>query len=200
MDTVRPHEARKKPSRSEAFATPYRTAADIGETKFHMTSAERRSRLGDFLKTKRASIGPEMFALPLQRRRRVPGLRREELAFLAGMSVTWYTQLESGAPITVSTALLRRLSDTLGLSELERAYLFSLAIDELGIVSSVLGDLEVLAGSRIVAPSLSDELAMGAADPSLAQDANLRGADSRKCERVATARLRGSLPDRHLAA
>jgi transcriptional regulator with XRE-family HTH domain len=90
----------------------------------------------------------------------VPGLRREELALLAGMSVTWYTQLEAGTPITVSPALLRRLSDTLGLSELERAYLFSLAIDEFGILSSLVADLEMLAGSRIAASSLADEIGM----------------------------------------
>jgi transcriptional regulator with XRE-family HTH domain len=125
-----------------------------------MNGGERRTRLGDFLKAKRAQIQPAEFALPVHRRRRVAGLRREEIALLAGISVTWYTQLEAGAPITVSPALLRRLSDVLHLSGLERAFLFSLAIDDLAIVTSVLSDLEMLAGLHINAGCLDDEIAI----------------------------------------
>lgn len=125
-----------------------------------MNGSERRNRLGDFLKAKRAQVQPAEFALPVHRRRRVAGLRREEIAMLAGISVTWYTQLEAGAPITVSPALLRRLSDVLRLSGLERAFLFSLAIDDMAIVTSVLSDLETLAGSHICASHLQDEIAM----------------------------------------
>jgi transcriptional regulator with XRE-family HTH domain len=125
-----------------------------------MNGSERRTRLGDFLKAKRAKVRPAQFALPVHRRRRVPGLRREEIAMLAGISVTWYTQLEAGASITVSPSLLRRLSDVLHLSGLERAFLFSLAIDDMAIVTSVLSDLETLAGSHICASSLEDEIAM----------------------------------------
>lgn len=125
-----------------------------------MNGSERRTRLGGFLKAKRAQVQPDEFALPVHRRRRVAGLRREEIAMLAGISVTWYTQLEAGAPITVSPALLRRLSDVLRLSGLERAFLFSLAIDDMAIVTSVLSDLETLAGSQICASCLDDEIAM----------------------------------------
>ncbi len=120
---------------------------------------ERRRLLGEFLKSKRAATPPTRFNLPLHRKRRVPGLRREELALLAGVSTTWYTLLESGSPITVSPALLRRLSDVLDLSALERAYLFTLAIDELGIINTVLPELSVLS-SRIAAETFEGEIAL----------------------------------------
>ena len=80
---------------------------------------------------------------------------------MAGMSVAWYTQLESGAEITVSPATLRRISDVLALSNLERAYLFTLAIDELGILGTVVPDLDILAGAkRIAADTFEDEVAL----------------------------------------
>jgi transcriptional regulator with XRE-family HTH domain len=120
----------------------------------------RRKRLAAFLKAKRAQTSPAAFGLPLFQRRRVSGLRREEVALLAGISVTWYTQLESGAPITVSPALLRRLGDVLHLSELERAYLYSLAIDEMAVFGSVFGDLAVLAGGRIAAETFAGEVGL----------------------------------------
>jgi len=120
----------------------------------------RRVRLAEFLKAKRAQAQPADFDLPAFGRRRVQGLRREEVALLAGMSVTWYTQLESGAPITVSPALLQRLAGVLRLSELERAFLFSLAIDEMGVVSSVLADVSVLPGTRIAAETFAGEVAL----------------------------------------
>ncbi|MBD5606166.1 MAG: helix-turn-helix domain-containing protein [Candidatus Eremiobacteraeota bacterium] len=121
---------------------------------------ERRRRLGDFLKRKRSSIAPSAFDLPVSRRRRVAGLRREEVALLAGISVAWYTQLESGAEITVSPALLRRIADVLGLSRLERAYLFTLAIDEMGVVNAVVPELELLSCPRIAGETFEDEIAM----------------------------------------
>ena len=120
----------------------------------------RRRRLGELLKAKRAEIEPGRFGLPLQRRRRVAGLRREEVALLAGISVTWYTQLESGADITVSPALLGRLATVLELTQLERAYLFTLAFDELAAVDTVFPELEILAGPRIAAETFQGEIAL----------------------------------------
>lgn len=120
----------------------------------------RRARLGTFLRAKRATITPERFDLPVFRRRRASGLRREELALLAGISVAWYTQLESGAAITVSPALIRRLSDILSLSAIERAYMFTLAFDELGAVDAVLPELELLSGLRIAAETFDAEIAL----------------------------------------
>jgi transcriptional regulator with XRE-family HTH domain len=121
---------------------------------------ERRRRLGEFLKHKRATLAPGAFGLPVNRRRRVAGLRREEVALLAGISVAWYTQLESGADITVSPALLRRISDVFGLSQLERAYLFTLAIDEMSVFGTLLPELDVLSGARIAAETFDAEIAL----------------------------------------
>ncbi len=127
------------------------------EATFHSRD-DRRARLGAFLKAKRAALRPADFGLPVYKRRRVEGLRREEVALLAGISVTWYTQLESGAPITVSPSLLRRLADVLALSAIERTFLFGLAIDEMGITSSLLAELEILCGPHIAGPSFESEI------------------------------------------
>ncbi len=120
---------------------------------------DRRRKLGDFLKAKRASLDPLTFGLPVHFRRRVAGLRREEVALLAGISVTWYTQIECAASITISPALLGRLADVLRLAQLERAYLFTLGIDEMGIINAVVPQLEMLTGSRIAAATFDGEIA-----------------------------------------
>ncbi len=120
----------------------------------------RRNRLGSFLRMKRATLLPERFDLPVFRRRRVTGLRREELALLAGISVAWYTQLESGASINVSPALVRRLANIFDLSAIERAYVFALAFDELGAVDRVLPELELLCGARIAGETFAAQIAL----------------------------------------
>ena len=121
--------------------------------------SDRRRKLGDFLKAKRAALDPLQFGLPVHVRRRVAGLRREEVALLAGIGVTWYTQIECGAAITISPALLGRLADVFRLTPLERAYLFTLGIDEMGIINTVVPQLEMLSGSRIAAPTFDGEIA-----------------------------------------
>jgi transcriptional regulator with XRE-family HTH domain len=105
-------------------------------------------------------VAPSSYDLPVNRRRRVAGLRREEVALLAGMSVAWYAQLESGAEITVSPAMLRRIADVLGLSRLERAYLFTLAIDEMGVVAEIVPHFDLLAGARIAGETFESEIAL----------------------------------------
>jgi len=132
------------------------------ETTAHDATGEptRRAKLGAFLRAKRATIGPERFELPIFRRRRVPGLRREEVALLAGISVAWYTQLESGAAMGVSPALIRRIADILALTALERAYVFTLAFDELNALDAVLPELELLTGARIAAETFDDEIGL----------------------------------------
>lgn len=122
--------------------------------------ASRRHELGTFLKAKRAATDPARFDLPVHRRRRVAGLRREEVALLAGISVTWYTQIESGANITISPGLLGRLADVFGLTPLERAYLFTLGIDEMGVINAVAPELHLLSGSKIAAETLEGEIAL----------------------------------------
>jgi hypothetical protein len=89
--------------------------------------ARRRKDLAAFLRAKRAEIRPSDFGLPTSRRRRAPGLLREELAQICGIGLTWYTWLEQGRDIHVSTDLLQRLTRALRLSPHDAAYLFSLA-------------------------------------------------------------------------
>lgn len=92
--------------------------------------SRRRRELGEFLKARRAALRPEDFGLSALGRRRTPGLRREELAQVSGVGVTWYTWLEQGRDIRVSADLLQRLSRTLRLSPHDAVYLFSLADQE----------------------------------------------------------------------
>ena len=98
-----------------AFKPGYRALVD-----------SRKRQLSEFLKSCRARVSPADVGLPEADRRRTPGLRREDVAALAGVSVTWYTWLEQGRDIQVSAAVLERISSTLQLSPDEREYLFAL--------------------------------------------------------------------------
>lgn len=80
-----------------------------------------------FLMTRRARITPEQVGLPPGRRRRVPGLRREEVAQLAGVSIEYYTQIERGHVAGVSDEVLDAVAGALQLTEAETAHLFDLA-------------------------------------------------------------------------
>src|SRR5205807_1744795 len=74
--------------------------AAMGTTpKSRCVAIARRKELADFLRSRRARLGPEAVGLPNGFRRRTPGLRREEVAHLAGVGVTWYTWLEQGREI-----------------------------------------------------------------------------------------------------
>ena len=88
---------------------------------------QRREELSRFLKSARARISPAEVGLPPGDRRRTRGLRREEIASLAGMSVTWYTWFEQGRDVQLSAQMLERLSATLKLNPEEREFLFALA-------------------------------------------------------------------------
>lgn len=87
----------------------------------------RRKALGEFLKVLRERSAPEAFGFPPGQRRRTSGLRREEVAQLAGISPTWYTWMEQGREVNVSPDVLGRLADALRLTRSERAYLFEMA-------------------------------------------------------------------------
>jgi transcriptional regulator with XRE-family HTH domain len=87
----------------------------------------KRSDLGAFLRTRRERITPEMAELAPGPRRRTPGLRREEVAQLAGVGVTWYTWLEQGRPINASGQVLDAIARTLRLDAVERQHLYRLA-------------------------------------------------------------------------
>lgn len=83
-------------------------------------------QVSEFLKSCRARLQPSDLGLPDPQRRRTPGLRREDVAALSGLSVTWYTWLEQGRNVHVSDTVLERLSTTFRLSADERNYLYSL--------------------------------------------------------------------------
>jgi transcriptional regulator with XRE-family HTH domain len=87
----------------------------------------RRAELGGFLKARRAGLRPEDAGLPPGPRRRTPGLRREEVALLAGVGVSWYTWLEQGRPINASWQVLDAVARTLQLDAAERWHLYRLA-------------------------------------------------------------------------
>ncbi len=92
------------------------------------TSIEpRRAALGEFLKARRARVTPAEVGLPPGSRRRTSGLRREEVALLAGVGVTWYTWLEQGRAINASAQVLDAVARTLQLNDVEREHLYQLA-------------------------------------------------------------------------
>ncbi|MDQ2819035.1 MAG: helix-turn-helix transcriptional regulator [Pseudomonadota bacterium] len=96
---------------------------------------DQRREFGAFLTSRRALLQPADFALP-QGKRRTPGLRREEVALLAGVSVSWYTWLEQGRDIQPSSDALTRIAAVLKLDRVESAHLFALAALDVPAVSS----------------------------------------------------------------
>ena len=89
---------------------------------------DRHHAVAEFLRSRRARLSPEQVGFSRGMRRRTPGLRREEVALLAGVSPEWYTWLEQGRAITVSVQLLESLARVLQLDDTERTYLFLLAL------------------------------------------------------------------------
>jgi len=87
----------------------------------------RRAKLRHFLRARRAQITPEEVGLVNMERRRTPGLRREEVAALAGVGVSWYTWLEQGRDINASESIVNAVSDALRLEGCERDYFHRLA-------------------------------------------------------------------------
>lgn len=100
-----------------------RVVTSGGET----TSGARRRAFGAFLKARRGMVAPEGVGLSRFGRRRVPGLRREEVAQIVGISETWYTWLEQGRDIRASPEVLEALCGLFGLDDFSRRYLYHLA-------------------------------------------------------------------------
>ena len=98
----------------------------IGD-KETMNDEQRRQDLADFLRTRRTRLSPEQVGLISGGRRRTPGLRREEVAQLANVGVSWYTLLEQGRDIHHSSEVLHSIADALQLTPDERQHLFLLA-------------------------------------------------------------------------
>ncbi|HXY99437.1 MAG TPA: helix-turn-helix transcriptional regulator [Stellaceae bacterium] len=99
----------------------------MNATMIEGRSLEQRRELGEFVRAHRERLTPAAFGLPGGSRRRTPGLRREEVAQLCGLSATWYTWIEQGRDVSVSPTALARLAGALRLGRAERAYLFELA-------------------------------------------------------------------------
>jgi transcriptional regulator with XRE-family HTH domain len=91
-----------------------------------MLSDERRREIADFLKTRRMRRQPEELGLPRGRRRRTPGLRREEVAAAAGVSAEWYTWLEQAREVRPSAQVLTRIGAALRLEPHESRHLLTL--------------------------------------------------------------------------
>ena len=92
-----------------------------------MPDANQRQDLADFLRNQRDRLQPETVGLTSHNRRRTPGLRREEVAMLAGISTEWYTWLEQARDINVSQETLEKIADALRLEPSEREYVLLLA-------------------------------------------------------------------------
>ncbi|AEM84319.1 helix-turn-helix domain-containing protein [Streptomyces violaceusniger] len=150
-----------------------------------------KTRLGDFLQARRSQLRPEDVGAPTYgERRRVPGLRREELALLAGVSTSYYTRLEQGQSLSASPDVLDAIAGALRLDESERRYLHDLArvgrqrargrrpapervteamrqlLDVLGDVPAIVlgGRSDVLAWNRLGHALFAGHLAPGAPD------------------------------------
>src|SRR6201996_4487082 len=105
-------------------AAEYRRMPDVSTAT---VSRARRTELASFLRSRRERVSPEDVGLPPGGRRRTAGLRREEVAQLAGVGVTWYTWLEQGRPINASVQVLDAVARTLRLDQAEREHLYRLA-------------------------------------------------------------------------
>jgi hypothetical protein len=110
-----------------AIASAHKDPDQHIDLKKPSPNGTRRAELGRFLKASRSRISPDDVGLPPGPRRRTPGLRREEVALLAGVGVTWYTWLEQGRPINASTQVLDAVARTLRLDQAGRWHLYRLA-------------------------------------------------------------------------
>ena len=118
-----------------AILAPSARVHSSWESKYHVHTIEMRSNgampsrsdLADFLRARRAALHPEDVGLIPGPRRRTQGLRREEVALLANVSVSWYTWLEQGRPINASIDVLHALADALRFDPVERNHLLTLS-------------------------------------------------------------------------
>jgi transcriptional regulator with XRE-family HTH domain/predicted DNA-binding transcriptional regulator AlpA len=92
-----------------------------------MSEEERRQALAEFLRTRRARLSPADVGLPGNRRRRTPGLRREEVALLANIGTSWYVALEQGRDVHPSEQVLESIAQALQLTATEQQHFFVLA-------------------------------------------------------------------------
>ncbi|MEO1295852.1 MAG: helix-turn-helix transcriptional regulator [Cyanobacteria bacterium J06636_16] len=103
-----------------------RSAAPNYRKRSNRVSSERLTELAEFLRFCRKRISPDVLGLPVQPRRRNPGLSRAEVASLAGISIDWYIWLEQGRDIRPSLQVVDKLAEVFRLTEPERRYLYAL--------------------------------------------------------------------------
>lgn len=107
-----------------------------GRAATYPVCMDNRSEVREFLMSRRAKLTPEQAGMPAGPNRRVAGLRRTEVAVLAGVSVEYYSKLERGAIAGASASVLEAISTALQLDDTERAHLFDLARTADGIPTS----------------------------------------------------------------
>jgi transcriptional regulator with XRE-family HTH domain len=127
LTTVHDRRYRWGESAYPGTTTTWHTTGLSGEYDEVTMAGRRRDQLAEFLRSRRGRLAPANLGLPAGPRRRTPGLRREEVAQLAGVGVTWYTWLEQGRPINASVHVLDAIARTLRLDEAEREHLYRLA-------------------------------------------------------------------------
>ena len=104
-----------------------RRVSRAAHARIYASGVETKREIREFLTSRRARITPERAGLPTYGARRVPGLRREEVAVLAGVSVPYYTRLERGELAGASASVLEAIARALQLDDAERAHLFDLS-------------------------------------------------------------------------
>lgn len=148
-----------------------------------MQHSRQRSELKAFLRARRAALAPEAVGLPRGGRRLTHGLRREEVAALAEVGLTWYTWLEQGRAINVSAAALARIAQALRLDATDEAYLFALAglahaepvRDHVALPATVQGMLDLYQAPAFVLDPAFDLLARNAMAERLYRFGECRG-------------------------
>lgn len=105
------------------------------DRKYQDVDEQRRRELREFLIGRRSRLSPTELGLPKTTRRRVPGLRRGEVAELIGVTMEWYRYFESGRPVRVSPQFVSRLIVSLRLKVDEALTLYRLAIPEIYLVA-----------------------------------------------------------------
>jgi transcriptional regulator with XRE-family HTH domain len=145
---------------------PFSSKAASDATQLHeMTGETRCEALGRFLRERREALAPERVGIASHRSRRTPGLRREEVAFLADIGVKWYARLESGEESHPSIATLTSVAAALQLSPVELEYMLNLAglgqpsLPFSGINTPIPASLEAFSSSvRGVAVTVGDRI------------------------------------------
>ncbi len=125
-----------------------------------MDEKARREALGAFLRTRRARLQPSDVGLPVRNRRRTPGLRREEVAELANIGVSWYTLLEQGQDVHPSREVLSNLARALRLNTAEERHLFLLAYGTLPAKMALEEEVQVTPALQRVVDALNPHPAL----------------------------------------